>query len=293
MNKEAMKQQIQEALSKKLGDGFRVSIQKVLKTNVKLDGLTIVKDGDTITPTIYLELFYNALNDGASIDAVTNRILQIYSSSKIYPEHFDTAPFLHFELPVERLYAVLINRHLNEELLQNVPHALFLDDFAVIVRCKVEGFKNNASFLVNNTLLNMWETDSETILAQAVKNMQTSHDAVLIPLEQLLKELIPSFSKEDEPLSNHRMWIITNKNRWFGAAAVLSDDVLKSFAEKYGSFYAIFSSVHEVLIIPSSDDSDIDSFTKLNQDINATTLAEDEILGTKVYFYQKDRGFVL
>ena len=37
MNKEAMKQQILEALSKKLGDGFHLSIQKVLKTNEKLD----------------------------------------------------------------------------------------------------------------------------------------------------------------------------------------------------------------------------------------------------------------
>lgn len=41
MNKEAMKHQILEALSKKLGDSFHLSIQKVLKTNEKLDGLTI------------------------------------------------------------------------------------------------------------------------------------------------------------------------------------------------------------------------------------------------------------
>lgn len=49
MNKEAMKQLIHEALSKKLGDGFQISIQKVLKTNVKLDGLVILQEGKSST----------------------------------------------------------------------------------------------------------------------------------------------------------------------------------------------------------------------------------------------------
>ena len=48
MNKEAMKQQILEALSKKLGNSFHLSIQKVLKTNEKLDGLTIRHGSENI-----------------------------------------------------------------------------------------------------------------------------------------------------------------------------------------------------------------------------------------------------
>lgn len=88
------------------------------------------------------------------------------------------------------------------------------------------------------------------------------------------------------------MWFMSNKKRYFGAAAILSDDVLKDFAKKHGSFYVIFSSVHEVLILPSTDNSDIDTLTRHNQDVNAALL-EEEILGTKAYFYQKDSGFVL
>ena len=51
MNREAMKQQILEALSKKLGDGYHGTLEKVQKTNIDLDGLTILKDGETITLT--------------------------------------------------------------------------------------------------------------------------------------------------------------------------------------------------------------------------------------------------
>lgn len=86
---------------------------------------------------------------------------------------------------------------------------------------------------------------------------------------------------------------MSNKKRTYGAAAVLHDDVLKSFAEKHGSFYVIFSSIHEVLIKPSPDDSDIDILTRHNQDVNTSALEKEEILGTKAYFYQKGRGFVL
>ena len=77
MNKEAMKQQILEILSKKLGDGYHGTLEKVQKTNIDLDGLTILKDGETITPTIYLEPFYKALENGVSVDDATDRILYI------------------------------------------------------------------------------------------------------------------------------------------------------------------------------------------------------------------------
>ena len=92
MNKEATKLQILMAVSRRLENGYHGTLQKVLKTNMELDGLTIVKAGENTAPTIYLDFFYEALESGTSIDAVADRILQIYSDSKICPEHFDTAP---------------------------------------------------------------------------------------------------------------------------------------------------------------------------------------------------------
>lgn len=45
MNREVMKQLILESLSRKLGDGYSLSIHRVLKTNQALDGLTILREG--------------------------------------------------------------------------------------------------------------------------------------------------------------------------------------------------------------------------------------------------------
>lgn len=291
MNKEAMKQQIQEALSKKLGDDFHITIQKVFKPNMELDALVIWRKNYEISPTIYLEPFYEALTEGSSIDNAINGILQIYQLSQTEAAVFDIKRLTDFDYAKDRLFVQLVNRHLNQKLLEHAPHAMFLDDYAIIARCAVETAEDcNASFLVQNYHLNIWQTDSETVLSTAISNTLAEHNVELMPLEQLIRETFPAFPTEH---SDCNMWFMSNSKRYFGAAAVLSDDVLKSFAKEHGSFYIIFSSVHEVLLIPSDDASDLDTLTRQNQNVNATALEENDILGTKAYFYQRDRGFVL
>ena len=292
MNREAMKHQILEALSKKLGDGFHITIQKVFKPNRELEGLLIMDKGEIISPTIYLESSYEALDNGTPVEQVVNRILQAYDSARSEAVDFDIEHIKDFDYAKEKLYVQLINRHLNKILLQNVPHTMFLDDFAVIVRCTVEASEDcEASFLVHNRHLDIWQTDNETVLSLAVKNTRAMHDVDLMPLGQLIRETFPASPAGHS--SDGGLWFMSNKKRYYGAAAVLHDDVLKSFAEKHGSFYVIFSSIHEVLIKPSPDDSDIDILTRHNQDVNTSALEKEEILGTKAYFYQKGRGFVL
>ena len=186
----------------------------------------------------------------------------------------------------------MLFRSLNKNLLQNVPHTMFLDDLAIIVRCTVETSEDcDASFMVHNSHLNIWQTDSKTVLSLAIRNTLAMQNVVLMPLGQLIRETFPAYPAEHS--SDCGLWFMSNQKRTYGAAAVLHDDVLEDFAEKHGSFYVIFSSVHEVLIKSSPDNSDIDILTKHNQDVNASALEEDEILGTKAYFYQKGRGFIL
>lgn len=287
-----MKQQIHEALSKKLGGGFHISIQKFLKTNVKLDGLIIMQEGKNLTPTIYLEPFYKDLENGTPLDDVVGSILQAYFRADIHPEHFDLTQISDFGYVKDRLYVQLINRHSNGELLQDVPHALFLDDFAIVVRCTVEMLaEGSASFLVHNGHLDMWETDGETLLSHALQNTREMFGVELVNMRDYLQKTSPWVLQDGAP--DCSLWIMTNNRKLAGAATVLFDDVLKSFAEKHGSFYVIFSSVHEVLLLPTPDDSDIDVITMMNQEVNETQVDADEVLGTKAYFYHKDRGFVL
>lgn len=87
-------------------------------------------------------------------------------------------------------------------------------------------------------------------------------------------------------------WVLTNNKKIAGAAAVLFDDVLKGFAMEHGNFYVIFSSVHEALLLPESDQFDIEFLTKTNQEVNIMQVQANEVLGTKAYYYSKDKGFI-
>lgn len=97
MNREKMKQLILAAVSEKLGSGYHGTIQTVLKTNLKLDGLTIFQDGSNIAPTIYLDSFYEDLEKGVFIDDVADRILKAYLGAKDFPWQFDIRSVLDFD----------------------------------------------------------------------------------------------------------------------------------------------------------------------------------------------------
>lgn len=294
MNKEAMQQQILEALTRKLTDSFHISVRKVLKTNVKLDGLTITKDGENIAPTIYMEPFYEALKNGTSLDDVINSILQIYSESAVPSAYYDLTSIHDFNNVKDRLYVELINRHSNQELLQDVPHDLFLDDFAVTVRYLVNASADEkSSFLVHSSHLNMWHIDQKTLLSIALENTRKLLGLDLRNMKDFIQELLPDAVPLMDNSPHAPMWVMTNKYKLSGAATALFDDILKDFAEIHGSFYVIFSSVHEVLLLLTPDNSDIDAITKINQEINAESVNPNEVLGTKAYYYCKSRGFIL
>lgn len=292
MDKEAMKTLILESLSRKLGSDCRISIQKVLKTNLRLDALVILQDGKNCFPTIYLEPFYEELEKGAAVDAVTDSIISSYFHAMSDIQSFDVSPIADFNYAKERLYVELINRHSNTELLQDIPHSTFLDDFAIVIRCLVDMTPNEnerANFLVHNGHMKLWDTDQETLLSAAVQNTRKLFGTDLRNMNEFLGELLgcPANDNPQPPI-----WVMSNRHQLSGAATVLFDDVLKEFADVHGSFYVIFSSVHEVLLIPADSSVDIDALTRINHEVNASQVRADEVLGTHAYFYDKGKGFV-
>ena len=293
MDKEAMKTLILESLSQKLGSGYHISIHKVLKTNLKLDALVILQDGNNCVPTIYLEPLYEELEKGEAVDAVTDSIIRCYFHAMSDMQSFDVSPIADFNYAKERLYVELINRHSNTELLQDIPHSAFLDDFAVVIRCLVDMTPNEnerANFLVHNGHMNLWDTDQETLLSAAVQNTREMFGVDIRSMNEVIGELLgfPA-DKDGQPL----LWVMSNRHQLCGAATTLFDDVLKEFAGVHGSFYTIFSSVHEVLLLPASCNPDVDILTEMNREVNATQVRADEVLGTHAYFYDREKGFVL
>lgn len=285
MNKETMQQLIIKALQKELGDTYSIFIHEVLKTNLVLDGLSILKQGENVSPSIYLNSFYKDLENGIPLTVVINNILNIYKQCS-FPGHLDVSKILDFNNVKNNLFVKLINKHLNEKLLENVPHTYFLDDFAITVHCKLNQIKEGLiSFAITNDYLKTWNLTVPSLISIAKENTIS-----LMGLD--IENLSDSLQSMHVQVPSLPIWVMTNRYMLNGAATVLNDNVLKEFAATCGNFYIIFSSIHEVLLIPSNDNLNIEMFTNLNQEVNASSLNKEDILGTKAYYYEKGKGII-
>lgn len=293
--KEGMRNLIQEAIIKKLGDDFNVTIQQVFKTNTKRDGLTILaRDGiNNISPTIYLEEFYMRLLTNDDLDSVVDDILSIYEKAKCGNSHFDTSMILDFSNIKDKLFVRLINKHMNEELLKDIPYTYFLDDFAIIPNVVVEQLEEgHASFRVTNAHMEMWNVSKNELMEIAIANTRNLFGVEIKSMQEVLfgmKDLDVPFPEVLCP----PIYVASNKEKLNGAAIVLYDDVLKSFANEHGNFYVIFSSIHECLFIPNSESIDLDMLSSMNQEVNDNEVRLDEVLGTRAYLYDEEKGFVI
>ena len=285
MDKETMQQLIIKALQKELGDTYSIFIHEVLKTNLVLDGLSILKQGENVSPSIYLNSFYKDLESGIPLTVVINNILNIYKQCS-FPGHLDVSKILDFNNVKNNLFVKLINKHLNEKLLENVPHTYFLDDFAITVHCKLNQIKEGLiSFAITNDYLKTWNLTVPSLISIAKENTIS-----LMGLD--IENLSDSLQSMHVQVPSLPIWVMTNRYMLNGAATVLNDNVLKEFAATCGNFYIIFSSIHEVLLIPSNDNLNIEMFTNLNQEVNASSLNKEDILGTKAYYYEKGKGII-
>lgn len=296
--KEDMKNLIRESLAKKLGDDFNVTINEVLKTNVKRDGLTILKKGEYISQTIYLEPYYMRLIQKEDITSILDDIISIYEKAKADNSNtsFDVSLIKDFNQIKNKLFVRLLNKHMNKELLAESPFACFLDDFAIVPYCIVDMVEDGiASFRVNNLHLEMWGVESNELINIAITNTRALFG---VELQSMREVLFGRRTMEDVDLPfpemfNPPMFVLTNKQKMNGASVALFDDVLQEFAKVHGNFYVIFSSIHEALLIPDDYKLDLENLTSMNLEVNETSVDCDEVLGTKAYFYDEEKGFVI
>ena len=85
------------------------------------------------------------------------------------------------------------------------------------------------------------------------------------------------------------MYVCSNTSKINGAGVILYENLLKDFAQKVGTdFYILPSSVHETLLIPVSDQFDVDTLRAMVCEVNMTQVAPEEQLSDQVYLYSRE-----
>ena len=79
-NMEEFASQIAKKVKKSIGGGCQVRVQTVTKTNqVTLQGLVILSKKSNVSPTIYLEPFWESYQNGVPLETLTEKIVTIYN----------------------------------------------------------------------------------------------------------------------------------------------------------------------------------------------------------------------
>lgn len=289
MTYETFKERIIDAVNEALGTGVKVTIQRVQKNNgLELDGLTIIDGRTNIAPTIYLNYYYHLLSDGRrDLQEIITDILETYEEHRMN-SNIDLNFFTDFERVKDKIVFKLINTKQNSKLLEQIANINFLDLSIVFYYLFDSTDSGSATILIRNEHLNYWNVDTDTLFQYAKENTPKLLKSKLNSMMDILAGIESTeeiLNCTDELLP---MYVLTNHTNMFGAATMLYDNVLKSFADKKNSdFYILPSSVHELILIPASTDMDSDYLTSMVQEVNDTQVPNEEILSDHAYYYNR------
>lgn len=270
---------LEEVQKQDFPEGTTFNITQVIKNNdTVLDGLVISEPGSNISPTIYLNQFYES---GISIDAAAGGIHDAYSQHKLKLP-FDVDSFMDFEKARENISFRLVSKERNAKLLEDATFVPFLD-LAIVFAYMIQGdgSTGNGSIVIRNRHAKEWGVTAEELLQVAKENSKR-----ILPVKfESMSDVLPMGAPED-----NAMKVLTNKNMYYGAGVILYDGVLKDCAEQMGvsKLHILPSSIHEVILIPQEMGMVATKINNMISEINATTLSPDEILSDHLYTYDSE-----
>ena len=272
----------------------------MLKNNdTRLTGLTIRTEASNVAPTIYLERMFERYKAGnAAIPVIVSEILSVYESHK-NTMSFDASLVTDFSACKERICYKLVNADRNRELLTEAPHIIVCDDLAVIFYILVSTDKEGtATITIRHNMFDLWGVSEEELFKIALDNTQRLFRGTVMSMASVLTELL-SDRMDDEDSSEFfdmfvsedmaPLYVCSNTKKLNGAGVILYKGLLREFAERTGNdFYILPSSVHETILVPVSDQMELDCLKSMVREVNATQVAPEEILSDNVYIYHRD-----
>lgn len=299
---------IKAIVKKRMGGGYLVDINHVIKNNsIQLDGLIILKNGERITPNIYLNSYFESYQEGESIEDIAAKIINIYEDTMEEGER--EALCIQFELNEMKSSIIfrLVNYDKNIKLLNEIPHIRFLD-LAITFHCLVKDNENGIGTIrITNEHIKNWNTTLEDITELAtintpvllpasvrsmneviidILNKEMEYNSENIDVEKEIKEVFDQM-KQDTMTD---MYVLSNAKGINGASCLLYPDVVKELSDQLNTdFYILPSSIHEIILVKNKDKIDKNVLREMVIDVNYTQVAEDEILSNNIYFYSRKR----
>ena len=297
LNYEEFIEYVRTYLTSRFEPDTSIFIHQVLKNNnTQLDGISVLKKDQTISPTLYLNDFYQEYLYGTPLEDLLDDLyhcfLHPYTSFT-----FSATEFKNFNLMKDRIVYRLINYSKNQALLADIPHRKFLDLAIVYYLLLHSSDTGNACIIIRNEHMSFWNVEPDTLHQHAEKNTPLLLPAKVQKMDEIIhsflslnpesedRELFGSF--EEEP-SSPPLYVLTNQSHLNGASVLLYKNLLKELSDTIDeSFYILPSSIHEIILVPSGSSLSKTNLNLMVQDVNQKEVSPMERLSDHVYFYNR------
>ena len=294
-----MREEIMEKIVKAVNEKYEkecdVLLRKVEKNNGVLLHAIIIKESETtVCPSIYIDQMLNEIERGyRDVDDVALEVIEIYKNAlKDIDSIKENVISISKETILNNVGYQLINAEKNKHRLCNMPHRLFLD-LAVIY--KVDFGKcefGYANITVDNDLCNKYAINRTELEEAAIKNTANNQFDIK-SLNSLIFSAMGIEESDECDEFDLQIYVVTNKKKVNGAAAMLYDAHFKELASDLGSdLYILPSSVHEILVAPT-DVHELESLMRIVGEVNSTEVSEDDFLSNNVYKYIRSENRII
>ena len=291
MSYEKFVELLEKRLREALPEEWDICIRTVIKNNGReRKGIVIREPGLNISPTIYLEGYFERYQRGYTLEEIGCQIKELYQHVKV-THRWEGGFLTEYENVRSRIIYRVVNCRKNQDYLRGIPYGPFLD-LAVIffVMLDLDGEDKTAFMPVGEEHLRLWNVKKEDVYREACQNTPRLLPAEFAPMQTVIYEMAGEEGPEEWEQGEEDVHILTNSSRNFGAAAILYPSCLKRIGEYLGKdFYIMPSSIHEVIILPVSMAPSWEELDLIVREMNQTQLDREDVLSDRVYFYCREK----
>ncbi len=281
-----MIREIVDMVQKRLTDAD-VRNNKVTKINGQvLNGITIAKPGESISPVIYIDPM---LEKGLTLDAIVDRIINVYCTSE-QPDVGSLVSIIEQYDSVEKnLSLQLLNKKWNRELLEAVPYREFLDLAIVVTVTFPTPTKAGkyAHIRVRKSMFQSWGKSFDEVFDAAYANLLHTEPELTLIGDFLDAVGLHLPEVDGDPLLP--MAIFTNFEAYYGAVQIVRHDKMQDLVKQFDTDILVLpSSIHETILVPYAPDTILNDVNEIIREVNKEQLSPEEMLSDHWYIYKMD-----
>lgn len=257
--------------------GYNAVAQNAIKNSVEFEGISI-RDNSNIAPLIYTEtIIERAEEEEKTLDEVVSAIVGIYESSRAVD--FDVDSLFNRDFVLSHIY-IGLQKESTEELIKRSCGLDGIESYLYIRREK--NVDESFSVKMTDILLSKARITLEEAWSNAEAN--TNAETKIESMAKVMSKMM-GFEYSEEMDEMTPFFVLSNTCKVKGASAVLNKKVLAEFGQKYHTnrIVVLPSSVHEMLIVPYTEDVELDAFSEMVGEVNNTEVDPTERLTDRAY----------